>query len=182
MLRKCIKNLQGIFFAAHSAVFSVYFHIFCRIFANISFLFFFCQTPAPWPQGQDTHRCTHMCRCCVCVVCVGCVCAWLGVSAITIIMIIMHKLQNSAASRMCVAALCVCVCGSIAHVCVCVCLCVCAAATNERQPQIAAVFSLHFPIVSQNGVRGSQPPSPPFLAGRHVCGRVALFYSLVVFA
>lgn len=39
-------------------------------------------------------------------------------------------------------------------------LCVCAAATNERQPQIAAVFSLHFPIVSQNGVRQHLTPPP----------------------
>lgn len=82
------------------------------------------------------------------------VCVCLGVGAITIIMIIMHKLQNSAAGNQvtCVWRHCLCVCA-------CLSVCVCAAA-NERQPQIAAVFSLHFPIVSQNGVRQCTSSSP----------------------
>lgn len=48
---------------------------FCKHF----FLIFFCQTPAPWPLGQHTHRqsCVAACVCawvCMCV----CVCGWLG--------------------------------------------------------------------------------------------------------
>lgn len=58
-----------------------------------------------------------------------CVCVCLGVGAITIIMIIMHKLQNSAAGNQvtCVEALSawVCVCGCVsAYVCLPVCMCV----------------------------------------------------------
>lgn len=180
---KFVSNMQKFVYRvfilqAFSVFFYYFFLFFCRIFANISFSFFV-KRQRPGPRGRT---CTHI-RTCACVggVCgCMCVCVCLGVGAITIIMIIMHKLQNSAAGNQvtCVWRHCLYVC-----VCACLCVCVCAAA-NERQPQIAAVFSLHFPIVSQNGVRQctSSSPTPSLSPSLHVWGRVALFYSLVVFA
>lgn len=144
----------------------MYFHIFCRIFANISFLFFFVKRQRPGPRGR-THTDVHTCVGAVCVWCVLGVCVWLAGCECDYYY---HDYYAQIAkfrgkSHVCGSVVCVCVWKYCT--CVCVCLCVCAAATNERQPQIAAVFSLHFPIVSQNGVRGSQPPSPPppFLLG-----------------